>query len=74
LAKARTCPGAVLFYARGVEDATVTLIEWVAAVAVVLGSAAVLWAVKMFDEVGEDRPRSLAAPRRRREPPYRKAA
>jgi hypothetical protein len=52
----------------------VTLIEWVAAMAVVLGSAAVLWAVKMFDGVGTDRPRSVTAPRRHRETPYRKAA
>jgi hypothetical protein len=57
-----------------VEDATVTLIEWLAAVAVVLGSAAVLWAVKTFDGVGTDQPRPVAVPRRRRETPDRKAA
>jgi hypothetical protein len=53
----------------------VTLLEWVAAVAVVLGSSAVLWAVKFFDGVSTERPRPAAVPKRSRgEPPYRKAA
>jgi hypothetical protein len=49
------------------------VLEWVAAVAVVLGSAAVLWAVRLFDGVS-DRPRPTAVPRRRRETSVRKAA
>jgi len=57
------------------EDATVTLLEWVAAVAVVLGSAAVLWAVKSFDDLAAKRWRPTAVPRRRRQAaPHRKAA
>ena len=51
-----------------------TVLEWVAAVAVVLGSAAVLWAVRLFDGISSDRPRPTAVPRRRRETSYRKAA
>jgi hypothetical protein len=45
----------------------VTLLEWVAAIAVVLGSVAVLWAVKTFDDVVFARPRPRAVPRRRRD-------
>jgi hypothetical protein len=56
-----------------VEDPTVTLLEWVAAVAVVVGSAAVLWAVKVFDEVASAR-RPHAVPRRRAAASYGKAA
>jgi hypothetical protein len=52
----------------------VTVLEWLAAVAVVLGSAAVLWAVRLFDGVPADRPRLRAVPRRRREASARKAA
>jgi hypothetical protein len=52
----------------------VTVLEWVAAVALVLGSAAVLWAVRLFDGVSTDRPRPTAVPRRRRETSFRKAA
>lgn len=64
-----------LAYARRVEDATVTLLEWLAAVAVILGSSAVLWAVKFFDGVSTERSRPAAVPKRARgEPPYRKAA
>ena len=52
-----------------------TLLEWVAAVGVVLGSVAVLWAVKTFDDVVFSRPRPRAVPRRRRDAaPDRKAA
>ncbi|HVR72289.1 MAG TPA: hypothetical protein VMT87_15710 [Vicinamibacteria bacterium] len=51
-----------------------TVLEWVAAVAVVLGSAAVLWAVRVFAGAPADRPRPTAVPRRRRETAYRKAA
>jgi hypothetical protein len=57
-----------------VEEPTVTLIECVAAVALVLGSAAVLWAVKIFDGVGVERPRPIAAPPLRRDTTFRKAA
>lgn len=56
------------------EERTVTLIECVAAVALVLGSAAVLWAVKIFDGVGVDRPRPVVAPPLRRDTSLRKAA
>ena len=59
---------------RFVEEPTVTLIECVAAVALVLGSAAVLWAVKLFDGVGVERPRPVEAPPIRRAPSLRKAA
>jgi hypothetical protein len=54
---------------------TVTLLEWLAAVTVVLGSSAVLWAVIFFDGVSTERSRPAAVPKRARgEPPYRKAA
>jgi hypothetical protein len=56
-----------------VEDATVTLLEWLAAVALVVGSAAVLWAVKIFGDLA-DRPRPTAVPHRKHEPMHRKAA
>lgn len=52
-----------------------TLLEWVAAVAVIFGSAAVLWAVKSFDDIAAKRWRPTAVPRRRRQAaPDRKAA
>jgi nitrogen fixation-related uncharacterized protein len=59
-----------------VEDQNVTLLEWVAAVAVVVGSAAVLWAVKLFDDLASSERSRPAIVRRRRRPdtPFRKAA
>jgi hypothetical protein len=57
-----------------VEDATVTLLEWLAAVALVVGSAAVLWAVKIFDDLAEERPRPTAVAHRKHGPMERKAA
>jgi hypothetical protein len=57
-----------------VEGATLTVLEWVAAVALVVGSSAVLWAVKLFDAAPSDRPRPTLVRRRADETSYRKAA
>lgn len=61
-------------YARGVEDATVSVLEWVAVVALVIGSGAVLWLVRSFDLATAERPRPRLVWRRSGEPRYRKAA
>ena len=51
-----------------------SVLEWVAAVAVVIGSAAVLWLVRSCDLAAEQpRPR-LVWRRREGQPPVRKAA
>jgi hypothetical protein len=51
----------------------VSVLEWVAAVAVVIGSAAVLWLVRSCDLAAE-RPRPRLVWRRERPQPVRKAA
>ena len=60
----------------GVEGSTVSVLEWVGAVAVVIGSGAVLWLVRSFDAVAAaaTRPRPRLVWRRQSQPPYRKAA
>ena len=58
----------------GVEGATVSVLEWVAAVAVVIGSAAVLWLVRACDVAAAGRPRPRLVWRRQGQPPDRKAA
>jgi hypothetical protein len=57
-----------------VEDATVSVLEWVAAVGLVIGSGAVLWLVRAFDLATAERPRPRLVWRRASEPRYRKAA
>jgi hypothetical protein len=50
------------------------LLEWVAAVAVIVGSAAVLWAVRVFDAIPAGRRYPKAVPRRQTPAHARKAA
>ena len=57
-----------------VEGGPVSVIEWVAAVAVVIGSGAVLWLVRSFDLAAAERPRPRLVWRREGQRPYRKAA
>ena len=58
----------------GVEGATVSVLEWMAAAALVIGSGAVLWLVRSFDLAAAERPRPRLVWRRVGEPRYKKAA
>ena len=51
-----------------------SVLEWVAAVAVVIGSGAVLWLVRSFDVAAAQRPRPRLVWRRTEKPRYEKAA
>jgi hypothetical protein len=57
-----------------VEDATVTLLEVVSAVAVVLGSAIVLWTVHVFERLDDRGEHAQVDRTRARDAQYRRAA